>query len=356
MFPGRTGNEQAIAAGARRYGTITEQIGPGVLPSVEEVLPPPHEEIVSAGPATERALPIPLQPEEVGLPPTMNEARQASPRTRRDLQQVDGPRLPGPTMVPTSIDAIPGAQPTSSSAGGAIEEKLPPGIQPRMFNTRRIELDYEIEASDATAPQRIDIWGTKDGGRTWSKVGDDDDNRGPAIVTVDQDGLYGFRIVVASQTGAAEDVPKPGDAPDVWIGVDTVKPVGQIISVDPGTGEQKNGIMIRFEASDSTLAARPISLYYSATASGPWNPVGMDLPNSGSFEWLPEPTIPASAFLRLEVRDLAGNVCVVDTPQPYSLQPSRPRIRIRDARPAGNEPAANDPAAAVPPVWQEFRR
>ena len=216
-------------AGVRPYGAITEDIGPGVLPGAAETLPPPRGEAVLAQPSTERRLPIPGQPEEIGLPPSINEARQAAPRTRRELEQVDGPRLPGPTMVPTSTEAAP-------FAVTGPDEKLPPGIQPRMLNTRRIELDYEVEAFDAAGSHKIEIWGTKDSGQTWAKVGSDDDDHGPAYVTVDADGLYGFRIVVVNANGVADDLPKPGDAPDVWIGVDTTKPMGRIVSMEPGSG------------------------------------------------------------------------------------------------------------------------
>ncbi len=105
-FPGRTGGASALAGNTRPYGAITEDIGPGVLPGAEETLPPPRGEAVLAQPS-ERRLPVPGQPEEIGLPPSINEARQTAPRTRRELEQVDGPRLPGPTMVPTSTEAAP---------------------------------------------------------------------------------------------------------------------------------------------------------------------------------------------------------------------------------------------------------
>ena len=119
-------------------------------------------------------------------------------------------------MVPTSTEAVPMTPAAKAEAGVAgatvLDEKLPPGIQPRMLNTRRIELDYDVEAFDAAGSHKIEIWGTKDSGQTWAKMGNDDDDHGPAYVTVDADGLYGFRIVVVSATGVSEDPPKSGDA------------------------------------------------------------------------------------------------------------------------------------------------
>ena len=258
-------------------------------------------------------------------------------------------------MVPTSTEAVPKAPAAKAESGTNVaavpDEKLPPGIQPRMLNTRRIELDYEVEAFDGAGLHKVEIWGTKDSGRRWAKIGNDDDDHGPAYVTVDADGLYGFRIVVVSANGVADDTPKPGDAPDVWIGVDTTKPMGRFTSIEPGSGAQNGAQVIRWNANDASLAQRPISLYYSAQPSGPWIPIGLDLPNSGEFVWRPDPNTPAAAYVRLEIRDLAGNGSTVDSPSAIPLTQARPRVKIRDVR-----PASSDPSATAPQAWQEFRR
>lgn len=363
-FPSRYGDVRNLA-GVKRYGTIAEQIGPGLLPPAAEVLPaPPAAEEVAGVPAAERALPIPNQPEEVGLPPSANEARQSAPRTRRDLEQIDGPRLPGPAALPASTEAgvaNPGTPPTNGAATSPADESLPPGVQPRMFNTRRIELDYDVESMSPGSVPTIEIWGTRDSGRTWAKYGSHDNEHGPASVTVDGDGLYGFRILVSNTGATTEDAPRSGDTPDIWINVDTQKPAGRIVSAAadasaPGT------LVIRWEAGDSFLAAQPISLYWSTTATGPWAPIGLDLANSGTHAWQPNANTPGPVFLRLEIRDRAGNLHVTDTPSPVPLSPARPKVRIRDARPAAapaaQSPAvpATAPAAQAQPVWQEFRR
>ncbi len=334
-----------------------------MLPPAAEVLPPPPAaEEVAGIPATERALPIPDQPEEVGLPPAANEARQIAPHTRREIEQIDGPRLPGPATVPTSTDAS-AVAPANNRAGTApSEETLPPGVQPRMFNTRRIELDYDVESMSPGSIPTIEIWGTKDGGRAWTKYGTLQNEHGPAFVTVDADGLYGFRIVVASGASGAEEAPRSGDAPDIWINVDTEKPAGGIISAQADSATP-GAVAIRWEATDAYLAARPISLYWSTTTTGPWAPIGLDLANTGTHAWQPNANTPGPVYLRLEVRDLAGNLLVMDTPSPVPLSSGRPKARIRDARPATAPAAAPStsagqapPAAQAPPVWQEFRR
>ena len=137
----------------------------------------------------------------------------------------------------------------------------------------------------------------------------------------------------------------------MWIGVDTTKPLGRIVAVDPGSGAQTGAHVVRWEANDASLAQRPISLYSSAQASGPWIPIALDLPNNGEYVWHPDPGTPPAVYMRLEVRDLAGNVSAIDSATAIPLAPTRPRVKIRDAR-----PAASDPSATAPQVWYEFRR
>ncbi len=347
-FPKRSFDASSLAGSPARYGTITEEIGPG---ATAETLPSPHPETVLAQP-TEQYLPVPTQPEEVGLPPTHIDARQSAPRTRRELEQIDGPRLPGPAMVPTSTEPL-GAQSAALGGGGRaaapLYENLPPGIRPRMINTRRIELDYELDAINPPAAPKIEIWGTKDGGTNWALFGTDEDGQGPAFVMVEDEGLYGFRIVVAG-AGGEEDRPKAGDRPDMWIGTDYTKPVARLAPLEVGPNAQPGSFLIRWEASDALLAERPVSLYLSTDPSGPWSAIGLDLQNTGQYTWTPAPGTPERGYLRLEVRDMAGNVTVVDSPEPLSFVPTRPRVRIRDVRPSMTEPSASMPA------WREFQR
>ena len=53
---------------------------------------------------------------------------------------------------------------------------------------------------------------------------------------------------------------------------------------------------------------------------------------------------PAQFYLRLEVRDEAGNVGVHETPEPVTIDQSRPTIRVRDVRPVGQTSARQGPA------------
>jgi hypothetical protein len=214
---------------------------------------------------------------------------------------------------------------------------LPPGERVRMVNTRLFELDYDVESVGPSGIGRVELWGTRDGGRTWSSFGVDNDNRSPISVAVDGEGLYGFRIVLTNGVGLSVGPPKAGDLPAIWIGVDVTKPVARLLSADLGAGAEEGKLVITWEAEDAMPAARPISLSFSPQPGGPWTPIAAGLENTGRYVWVLDSRLPPQVYLRLEVRDEAGNLTVVDRPEPVPLDRSRPTAKILDVRPkAGN--------------------
>ena len=60
-------------------------------------------------------------------------------------------------------------------------------------------------------------------------------------VSVDGEGIFGFRIVVHSGSGLGGRPPADGDLPDIWIGVDLTKPTGRITGADSGGRGRRTG-------------------------------------------------------------------------------------------------------------------
>ena len=221
---------------------------------------------------------------------------------------------------------------TSSAAGGPGNLQLLPGQRPRTVNSRTFEMDYEIDSVGPAGVAKIELWGTRDGGRTWISYGTDPDNRSPIRVNVDGEGLYGFRIVVQSGSGLGGLPPKSGDQPELWVAVDLTKPTVRLIDVIPGSGPQGGEVLIRWEAADAALAVNPITLYYSDKPGGPWTTIAAGLQNNGQFTWRPDNQAPDRAFLRVEARDEAGNIGVFDGTEPVPLERIRPEGKIRGVR------------------------
>ena len=156
------------------------------------------------------------------------------------------------------------------------------------------------------------------------------------LVSVPEEGTYGFRMVIQDNPGMAGRPPLPGDVPGIWIGIDLTRPVGRITLAQQGNGGDGDKLFINWEASDNReLAAKPISLSYSERLGGPWTPMASGLENTGRYAWQLTGSLPQRMYLRLEVHDAAGNMGVYETAEPVPLNLSSPAAQLRDLRPVG---------------------
>jgi len=222
---------------------------------------------------------------------------------------------------------------------------LPPGERPRMVNSKAFEMEYEVESVGPSGIAKVEMWGTRDGGATWTSFGIDPDNRSPMQIDTNGEGIYGFRIAVQSGSGLGGIAPAPGEMPEIWVGVDLTQPSARLVAVDQGSGDQAGELIVRWEASDSRLAVRPISILFAADFDGPWYTIASGLENTGSYGWRLDNRVPSQLYLRVEVRDEAGNIAQLDS-EPISIDRIRPEGRIRNVRPLG--PTATSPARPSP--------
>lgn len=217
----------------------------------------------------------------------------------------------------------------------------------RWVNSLTIDVDYDIQTAGPWGVSKVTLWGTRDGGRQWVSLGVDEDNRSPMRVTVPGEGMYGFRIVVDGGNGAAAPPPRAGEQPEMSVGVDLAPPRAELRGAALGDGALIGQLVIRWSAEDDRLAARPVGLFCSATAEGPWTTIATDLDNVGEYAWRLGRDVPPRVFLRLEVRDAAGNVAVQQTPTALDLNLPRPTGRLRSVRPIEAAPGRYRTAAGV---------
>jgi hypothetical protein len=211
----------------------------------------------------------------------------------------------------------------------------------RHSNSHQFQMEYEIDAIGPEGARDVELWVTVDGARSWQKLVNDPDCRSPANVSVDADGIYGFRIRVISNEGLASRSPREGDAADVWINVDTKTPGAQLIGAPYGNGRDAGQLIVQWRAEDSDLGITPVRLGWSTLPDGPWTTIVHATENDGEFAWSPAVDTPEMVFLRLEVRDEAGNCAIDQTRQPVDLSGLIPRGHIRGITPI--KPAETQP-------------
>jgi hypothetical protein len=288
--------------------TVPESIAPGT----PEALPTPDSLVTEAGPSF-------LGPSGGGLPEVAT---------------------PHETAKPTIGSTAP--------VGDWSDEGTPPGVNPRMVNSRRIELEYDVESIGSSGIAQVELWATRDAGRSWTMLGRDADKQSPYVVQVDEEGIYGFRIVIETANGLRSPNPQSGDLPEVWVGVDVTKPTARIVSVQQRGDEQGPTLDIRWESDDRLLPPRPITLSFAEQQDGPWTTIASGLPNTHSYDWRFDVRTPERIYVKLDVRDVAGNAASYVTPEPVVIERVRPQGRIRGVRPIGESARLRVPSQILP--------
>ena len=212
------------------------------------------------------------------------------------------------------------------------ELNLPIGERPHITNRKKFHLEYDVESAGSPGIAKVELWGTADHGQTWTTWSTDTDRLSPVEVKIEEEGIYGFRVVITTTNGLAGARPQNGEPADLWIGVDTTEPVANLREIKYGDGDEFGQLVIHWSAQDLHLAARPVTLIYSESANGPWHPIASGLPNTGRYSWETDASLPESVFLRIEVRDEAGNEGADQSSHPIRIPDRVPKGRIRGFR------------------------
>ncbi len=235
------------------------------------------------------------------------------------------------TAPPANMSSPNPAGPTNDAAADTAIP--PPGGKLRWINSRVFQLTYDTKSQGGAGNVPVQLWGTRDGGKNWQSYGTDANGQSPMLVTVPDEGIYGFQMVVQN-TNTAGRPPLPGETPRTWIGIDLTKPIGRMTQARQGIGRESDRLFLNWEAADNrALAEKPITLYYSERAGGPWILIASELPNSGQYTWQLSNKLPQHVYLRLEIRDAAGNSALFEMPDPVALDLSAPAVPLHEVRP-----------------------
>jgi len=322
---------------------------------------------VSTGPITPAAGPGPVgSPPVIQAPPAPPVQQPPSYQTTQPVTPYQLPSQPyqppavsggsgGPTPLPT-VD--PKAQPTGQSANatptGAWTGAAPAAELPRaqIINYARFDLGFDLEQRGPSGISRVDLWVTRDEGKSWAKWSQHDGKGGAVRVALDVrenanqlEGNYGFRLVPVSGAGLSEREPAAGDAPDMRVVVDVTPPQIDLFppASDPNTPDT---LVIQWRATDRNFGDDPITLEWSDAPAGPWKPIasaGNDpvvqttainvpvakrLANTGQYAWRVPAGIPPRVYLKATARDAAGNVKEVVTRDPILVDLTKPKAKI----------------------------
>lgn len=255
--------------------------------------------------------------------------QKSNHNTRPDLTPSDKPgTLPdvGGEVPPVNFTGPLGNSKDDNTKPEATDGKPQVLGKRQLVNSTHVFLDYQIDQTGASGVGRVEIWHTRDIGKTWQKLAEDSKRKSPAEIELPGEGLYGISMVVCNGRGFSTNPPASGDTPDMWIEVDTTRPTVELTGAKVA---EDGAFVITWRAFDKNIADEPIDLYFAVNREGPWRPIGKGLKNDGAYRWAPGQEAGTQAFIRLVVHDLAGNVAVSETVQPVVLDDlSRPRGRV----------------------------
>lgn len=269
----------------------------------------------AAVPADEGIQFAPMRSADVAISPA---APSGLKSTFISMKQSDGPVIAGEPRIGTE-----------NTAKQALTARH------RVVNTHVFQIGYRLQDVGPSGVAGVEVYITQDQGATWFHYGTDEDNQSPAQVQVPRDGMYGFALGVRSGAGLTSDPPQAGDKPPIVVVVDQTPPQVQLLPLEQGRGRNTNKILIKWEYTDEYPSDKPISLYYSTTGQSPWQPITGPIDNTGSFIWTMGPGVPSRFYVRIEARDVAGNVQTAETPQPVLIDLSRPTAKIIDIETPG---------------------
>lgn len=210
----------------------------------------------------------------------------------------------------------------------------------RHVNTLQFEVKYRLREVAPGEKTPVELWMTSDGGASWQLAGRDDDGKSPMRISVDQPGEYGVQL--SYRTTSGKDIPRPqdGTAPrDLFI-VDRRAPELELLSVQSAKSDHEQLVTIRWKAADEHFGERPLRLLWSTTAQGPWDEALNEIPNDGELTWQPAAHVPEKVYVRLEARDLAGNLRIAESSRPVRLL----AVTLEDADATPDQPSSDTAA------------
>jgi hypothetical protein len=254
------------------------------------------------------------------------------------LTQDAASNVPLPRIITDgSSSAQPTTQNVSQHAGSPGVANPPPTKRSSPFpagaklvKSNSFNIGYSLDQVGPSGVGAVDLYITEDDGRSWFHYGSDPDRKSPFSVRVEKSGQYGFAIRARSGIGLSDDPPQPGNRPEIIVVVDDVAPRPRLGSLNQGQGVTHNQVMLSWVLLDGDLPEQSVMLSRAYSPTGPWEPISGWIENTGRYLWSVDQTFERPVYIRIEARDLAGNIGKADSDQPLHIDLTRPTARILD--------------------------
>lgn len=329
-------------------GGVDAPPGGLIVPSMVDAVRAPSIAPVAGVAAPAGGLPAPV------IPPTLTGPTPAPLSPPAAVPPSSPPPVNSAPNWSAAVNAAPAAPAPVEQVIAAGTGSVPPvtavPASMKAINFLRFDLQYQVDIGPSGVRQ-VDLYVTRDDGRTWSKWSQHDGRENPLRVVLDTrynpqpEGDYGFRLVPVSGAGLTDGAPAAGSPPEMRVRVDVTAPIIRVFAptADP---VQRNTLMLRWEATDANFGPSPMLIEWCELPTGPWKsvsggdtgftPIGVGGPppnrlaNTGTYAWsLPTTLNTHQVYLKFTAWDAAGNKSEVATPSPVLVDLTKPRAKIQ---------------------------
>jgi hypothetical protein len=269
----------------------------------------------------------------LGIKTTVLDKSDALPAVFADSAKDPGPPVPKididiapPPLMAPRLDmppAFPGLSPPAST----------------FVSNRDVTLDFTVTRAGSSRIAAVELWTTRDGGRSWSCTDRMKGAQSPMRTRLGSEGIYGFRLVCENEYGLRSAEPQPGASPDVVVELDVSPPKMTPVIVEPAG---KDGLVrLAWTVTDKHEDRSGSMLEYSADGCD-WRPIEISrLQRSGSnrcVDWSVPAGMSPQLLFRATARDLAGNQSVAESPSKVTIDLVAPAGKITGVHSERDEP------------------
>lgn len=273
-----------------------------------------------------------------------------------ELPPLDLPKVPASQSVePPSIkpvEARPDPLVTPMPAPMRVEAPAPPPVRPqppvRFISAREIAFRYEISSAGSSGIKGVELWSTENDGRTWDILAHQEGGESPIRAKLPGEGVYGFKLVVINGNNQRFGEPEAGEVPALRAELDLTLPRVKLFTPE----KRRSELVLHWAAVDRNLFSpargadeTPFRLEWSSDnnrwvdlhAEGWFHPASMTqvgrpdevrqepVGHRAEYVWKVPSQIPTEVYLRLRVRDRAGNETVTRWPNRVSTDLAEPK-------------------------------
>jgi len=203
-----------------------------------------------------------------------------------------------------------------------------------LVKERDISLDFEITRMGFSKIVAVELWTTRDEGKTWQKTDRKEGCETPFRTKLWSEGDYGFKLVFESETGMKTPEPKPGQDADFGAILDATPPKVTLHGLSK-SGLEPRTVNIEWTSSDERPDHSFIRIEYSLEGIN-WTEIPDVLPRTVKtgfdFNWTMPDDIPPRLQLRITTRDKSGNYGMAQTSSGMIVDLMEPAGKITGIR------------------------